>query len=472
MVSMKNTVAKDSEKLEVILTTEEILADPIKCKGYQQFQVINLFLDPLVRKTSAEGLISGIASKWDITSNNTEYIFHISDKALFHNEEEVTAEDVLFSFNRHLEPNSSSGIGIYLKNILDKITIIDRKTIKFKLKGPYAPFLDLIAMPGFGIISRKSNESNIIGSGPYQFKKTEGNLECLIRFPSYKILKNHIASFCFHIERDVEKTINYLNAKKIDLAMGSPLEVALSPQLENDLVDSPTFSLVTTHVFLNHSNNFLKKKENRELVRNILYQARNTKEILTKFDTPLNTFFPKGIMTEAYYKNTPTIVPPRRLQKKRNLKVVFPYGIFLESSIKKIVDSLESHGFIVDYINVKGKDLLEPILKGEFDLLFIPYQGVIPDPDGYLDLLNPKSIFSKAKLPTVKLFDQIKNERFSLDKIERVKKYEKIFYTFEKEFHIIPFSQNSIPIVYNKKIKLPDLNFSFHLNLRELELKK
>lgn len=462
-----------NKNLEVILTTEAVVSDPVLCKGYQQFQVINLFLDTLVRKDPSIGIISGISEKWDVSENQLEYIFHLSKEARFHNNDPIQAEDILFSFNRHLENGSPSVIAGYLRNALEKIVIVNPRTIKFILKGAYPPFLELLAMPGFGIINHKSVINNIIGSGPFEFKKNLNNKTCLSKIKNYKFQVTNIEKFCFHIERDIEKTIHQLNTNEITLAMGSPLEVALSSKLKDDLVGSPTFSLVSTHIFLNHSTPYLQKKENRQLIRDIAYEVRESKGTLTKFDNPLDTFLPKGIMPESYYKVPLKKVTPKKNDDIKNtiLRIVFPYGIFLESTVLRIVNAYKKAGFKVSYINVKGKDLLAPILEGRFDLLFVPYQGVIADPDGYLDLLDPNSMFAKAKLPTEDLLHELSSIRFMPNRSERLQNYGNIFHAFEENLHIIPFSQNSIPIVYNKNIKLPDLNFSFHLNLRELQLK-
>lgn len=473
LVMTQSSAYGSNKNIEVILTTEAVVRDPVLCKGYQQFQVINLFLDTLVRKDPAVGIVSGISDKWDVSENQLEYIFHLSKEAHFHNNDPIHAEDVLFSFNRHLENGSPSVIAGYLRNALEKMIVVDQNTIKFVLKGAYPPFLELLAMPGFGIINHKSVTNNIIGSGPFEFYEKHNDKTCLRKIKNYKFQVTNIEKFCFHIERDIEKTIHQLNTNEIKLAMGSPLEVALSSKLKDDLVGSPTFSLVSTHIFLNHSNPYFQKKENRQYIRDIAYEVRDHKDTLTKFDNPLDTFLPKGIMPESYYK-----APTKKLTQKankdiknNNLRIVFPYGIFLESTVLKIVDTFKKAGFKVSYINVKGKDLLAPILEGRFDLLFVPYQGVIADPDGYLDLLDPNSMFAKAKLPTKDLLHDLSLVRFMPNRSERLQKYENLFHTFEEDVHIIPFSQNSIPIVYNKNIKLPDLNFSFHLNLRELQLK-
>ena len=121
--------------MEVILTTQEVLRDPVECMGYQQFQVINLFLDTLVRNNSSVGIVRGIASHWEISIDQLEYIFYLERGAIFHNEDLILSEDVLYSFNRHLIKDSASIISVYLKNVLDRISIIDSKSIKFILKG-------------------------------------------------------------------------------------------------------------------------------------------------------------------------------------------------------------------------------------------------------------------------------------------------------------------------------------------------
>lgn len=469
-ISLAPSAQGKNKEINAILTTETVLQDPIVAKGYQQFQVINLFLDTLVRKDPNIGLVSGVAKRWSVSENQKTYTFFLSEKARFHNEDPVKADDILFSFKRHLAPESGSAVASYLHNILEDVNKVDDVTVRFKLKGPYPPFLELLSMSGFGIISQKSTGKSIIGSGPYVFEVNDPAKWCLKKSPNYPFSSSNIDRYCFQIERDAEKTVDKLNSRNVNLAMGSPLEVALSKGLKTDLVSNPTFSLVSTHIFINHTKPFFKKIENRKLIADIARFARDQKGILTKFDAPLDTYLPLGIMPESYY--LPVKSPDRlpKIKKKEQISLVFPYGIFLEESVEKIVNTFKSAGFDVTYKNVKGKDLLQPIMDGNFDLVFIPYQGVISDPDGYLDMLNPNSVLKKAQIPSKDLLKNLESIRFMSGKSERLKKYQEEFKKWEASFSVIPFSQNSIPIVYNKEIQLPNLNYTFHLNLRELSI--
>ncbi|UOF00506.1 ABC transporter substrate-binding protein [Bdellovibrio reynosensis] len=457
-----------ASEIHAILTTEGVLQDPICARGYQQFQVLNLFLDTLVKKDSKKGIVSGIAQSWKISADQRTYTFSLSEQAHFHNAEPIFAQDVAFSLRRHLDENSKSVVASYLRNVLDKILVIDNRTVEFCLKGAYPAFLELLSLPGFGIISHQSTSNYVIGSGPYEFEPSETKTWCLRKSRTYPFPTSNIDRYYFKIERDVDLTVDALNSGRANLAMGSPLEVALARNLKPEYKSHPTFSLVTTHIILNHNNTFLKDFANRKLVADVARFVRDTQNVLTKFDGILDTYLPNGIMPESYYAKSAATTHLPKLQHKQKIKIVFPYGIFLSSAVEKIVKGYEDAGFEVNHINVKGKELSTPMQEGDFDLIFIPYQGVIPDPDGYLDILG--SLLAKANLPTFDLLKNLSEVRFTEDKKDRLEKYSTYLQDFEKNLHVIPFSQNSIPIVCKNNIKIPDLEYSYHLNLRDLNM--
>lgn len=466
---LAQSCSSEEKRIDAILTTEEVVFDPMKAKGYQQFQVLNLMLDTLVRKDSKFEIISGVSNSWKISNDKRNYTFNISENAKFHNGDVVKSKDVEFTFKRILEDSGNSLISSYLKNVIETIECNGDQQFVINLKKPYAPFLELLSMSGYGIISHKSADNVFIGSGPFKFKSFKDGVWYFENNKEYLFEKSNVESYSFRIERNADITVAALNENKIQLAMGSPLEVALDPKLKKNIVSSPTFSLVSTQLYLNINNSFFKLKANRVHFDELVSELKKDKSILTKFDTNLDTFFPEGIMPPSYY-STKTVesVTTRKNSKKVSLKVLFPKGIFLESSIQKIVKFFETNNITLEYKVEKGKDLITPIVEGNFDLVFLPYQGVINDPDGYTDLLDPNSLLKKASIPTESLISDLEKIRFISDKNERLTEYEVLFKKFEAEKYIIPFSQNSIPIVYSDKLKLPELNFSCHLNLREI----
>ncbi|MHA7247560.1 ABC transporter substrate-binding protein [Arthrobacter tecti] len=72
--------------------------------------------------------------------DETTYRITLRDGAKFHNGEDVTTDDVVFSFERVLDPENASLFAGFIP-FIDSVTAVDEKTVEFKLK---------YAFPGFG----------------------------------------------------------------------------------------------------------------------------------------------------------------------------------------------------------------------------------------------------------------------------------------------------------------------------------
>ena len=96
----------------------------------------------------------------------------------FHNGDELTAEDVKFSFDRLMAKDSGYSYGAQVETI-ESVSAIDKLTVKFKLTKPTGPFLTYMAFPGSSIVPKKLVESGHdlnekpVGSGPFQFVSYE-----------------------------------------------------------------------------------------------------------------------------------------------------------------------------------------------------------------------------------------------------------------------------------------------------------
>lgn len=103
----------------------------------------------------------------------TSYEVTLREGAKFHNGDPVTADDVVFSFERIIAPDSKSlfkGFVPFIKSVTKK----DDKTVAFELKHPFALFADRLSV--VKIVPKKVVEAgqeqfdaNPIGSGPYKF---------------------------------------------------------------------------------------------------------------------------------------------------------------------------------------------------------------------------------------------------------------------------------------------------------------
>ncbi|MET7642221.1 ABC transporter substrate-binding protein [Streptomyces sp. NPDC005426] len=105
--------------------------------------------------------------------NATTYRATLRKGATFHDGSAVTADDVVFSFERILDPKNASLMAQFVP-FIDTVEAVDAGTVEFKLKYPFALFPSRIAVAR--IVPKKIVEpdpkafdAKPVGSGPYAF---------------------------------------------------------------------------------------------------------------------------------------------------------------------------------------------------------------------------------------------------------------------------------------------------------------
>lgn len=90
-----------------------------------------------------------IATSWDISEDGLTYTFHLRDDVYFHNGKLLTADDVVYTFERVMtEPYTN-----YLAVMIDKVEAVDDTTFVAHLLYPFADFLTTIGGIYFGIVT-------------------------------------------------------------------------------------------------------------------------------------------------------------------------------------------------------------------------------------------------------------------------------------------------------------------------------
>lgn len=120
-----------------------------------------------------------LATSWGISRDGMIYNFSLSQKAVWHDGQPVTSDDVIFTIQMMTADDSPLPLDVrdFWKQI--EVNRLDAKTIQFKLPEPFAPFLDYLTfglLPShlLGDLSMKNlidDPFNLspIGSGPYRF---------------------------------------------------------------------------------------------------------------------------------------------------------------------------------------------------------------------------------------------------------------------------------------------------------------
>jgi len=136
-------------------------------------------------------LVPELAGTWDVSPDGTVYTFHLRPDARFHNGKPVTAQDVIYSWERAADPKlNSDTVLTYLGDIVgvkerhagtaDSISglqAIDDHTLQVAIDAPKPYFLQKLTYPTAFVVDRDNVESSPDwyrapnGTGPYRLAR-------------------------------------------------------------------------------------------------------------------------------------------------------------------------------------------------------------------------------------------------------------------------------------------------------------
>jgi peptide/nickel transport system substrate-binding protein len=120
--------------------------DPAKATDYASTVLMSNVYDTLVWADPSGGVSSLLATKWTTSPDKTTYTFTLRQDVKFHDGGTLTADDVVFSYDRDITINQ--GYAYLFKGWVTSVTAPNAHTVVFKLSKPYAPFLmTLVRLP-------------------------------------------------------------------------------------------------------------------------------------------------------------------------------------------------------------------------------------------------------------------------------------------------------------------------------------
>ena len=145
----------------------------------------------LTRLNSKREVIPDLAESWVAGDNARVWQFQLRKGVKFHVGREVTAEDVVATIQKVLDPNVSAP---YAKELgpIEKVEAVGKYAVKFTLESSYADFPVNMTVPSAKIIAREGLEdfdalaAKEYGTGPFKIKEfVPGDHLIVERFDDY-----------------------------------------------------------------------------------------------------------------------------------------------------------------------------------------------------------------------------------------------------------------------------------------------
>lgn len=262
----------------------------------------HLIFQSLYRINENGEVVPDLVVHQEISKDEKTYIFTLREGAKWHDGEPVTADDVVFTFERILDADSQSPL---LKTFRElRVETVNERTVQMTLTQPYAPFLSTLTV---GILPRHlwadipaSNtalaEYNVkpMGSGPYMFqsltKDRQGSIRSytLARFDGYQGNRPYINELTFRFYPSQEEALAALKRHQVEgmsfitqdsrnavVKQGGNVQQLRLPQY--------------TAVFFNQRNELLKDKALRQNLEHAVSKEGIIKEALHGAGEPIST---------------------------------------------------------------------------------------------------------------------------------------------------------------------------------------
>lgn len=368
--------------------------------------------------------VPGLASSWEISADQKTYTFHLRTNAFWSPGEPITADDLVYSWRRVLNPVTASeyaGQLYYVKNgeayntngLADPdqvgVHALDRYTVRVDLVDPTPFFIDLCAFPTLSVVPRRTIERYgdhwlaarpLPASGAYQLDVWRPNNRIRVRKnPFYWDASNTSIEVIDLLPCTVAVTaLNFYETGQADILWDKEL---VPPELADILMQRPDFHRFDYLGTYFYRYNVTRKPFDDARVRKALAlaldKARLVQKLLKSGEKPASQYVPLGI---------PGYESPRGLgydpEEARRLLAEagypgghgFPPFHYLFNSLKiheKIAVEMQQMwkqelGIQVELRQLEWKTFLAAQGKLDYDLCRASWIGDYNDPNTFLDM--------------------------------------------------------------------------------------
>lgn len=387
----------------------------------------DMLMNRLVEFDAEQGkLLPSLARSWSVSEDGLVYNFQLRDDVQFHHSADFTpsrhlnAQDVLFSFERMLDPQhpwhkvAASGYphaqSMQWPSLIAKVEAVDPQHVRITLTRRDATFLATLSM-GFASIypaeyaeqllkagTPEKLNSAPIGSGPFVFERFQK--DAVVRYSAnadYFAGKPAMDKVVFAITPDSNVRLQKLRRGECQIALSPKPQDVQAIAGDGKLKSAQTAAFMTAFVGINSQHPPLDKPQVRQAINLAFDKASYVKAVFEGSAEPANGPYPPN--TWGYAKDLPGYAhdpaKARTLLAEAGLKDGFmttiwtrPSGSLLNPNpslgAQLLQADLAKVGIDAEIRVIEWGELIRRAKAGEHDLLFMGWAGDNGDPDNFL----------------------------------------------------------------------------------------
>ena len=211
--------------------------------------MFNVF-EGLMKPTSTGDLTPAVAESYTVSEDRLTYTFTLREGVKFHNGDEVTAEDVVYSISRCADTTDGTPL-VEAFSAIQSVEAVDARTVAITIAEPSNEFISYMTT---AILPADYDQQDTapVGTGPFKFvsRAAQDNI-VLERFDEYWGTPAYLDKVTFKIMENADSLVMSLQSGAIDLC--SHLTSTQVAQLGGDFyVAEGTMNLVQA-LYLNNA---------------------------------------------------------------------------------------------------------------------------------------------------------------------------------------------------------------------------
>jgi peptide/nickel transport system substrate-binding protein len=145
----------------------------------------NLY-DWLAQRDHNFNLIPMLGTDFIPNKSGDQMVVKLRPGVTFHNGKPFTADDVVYTYLRILDPKEGANEGALFSPYIASVEKVDTLTVRFTFKRPFNAFMDFASLAGSAIVPVGYNPKAPIGTGPFKFESfTPGQQSVFTRNEHY-----------------------------------------------------------------------------------------------------------------------------------------------------------------------------------------------------------------------------------------------------------------------------------------------
>lgn len=211
--------------------------------------MFNVF-EGLMKPTSTGDLTPAVAESYTVSEDRLTYTFTLREGVKFHNGDEVTAEDVVYSISRCADTTDGTPL-VEAFSVIQSVEAVDARTVAITISEPSNEFISYMTT---AILPAGYDQQDTapVGTGPFKFvsRAAQDNI-VLEKFDEYWGTPAYLDKVTFKIMENADSLVMSLQSGAIDLC--SHLTSTQVAQLGGDFyVAEGTMNLVQA-LYLNNA---------------------------------------------------------------------------------------------------------------------------------------------------------------------------------------------------------------------------